>query len=199
MNLEKYNEIVSGKLEKISWEDYTEVSIATLPILAESYGLEKPMPILDKVHCILGIVSETSELINAIENNDKINIGEEIADKFWYISALSFLEGVTFDLNNKSSFGQYDLETILKSDSNLIDLIKKELAYRKINDAEILFEVTNQIEALKVLMVIHDIDLEVILANNIRKLYARYKGKFDNHLANNRNLENERKELGKNM
>jgi len=48
---------------------------------------------MNLLHMVIGIHSEYDELFTAIENKDKVNIGEEIADHFWYIAGFCSFKG----------------------------------------------------------------------------------------------------------
>lgn len=59
---------------------------------------------VDVIHAILGIFTESTELLEALHNYiedgqpvDGVNIKEEVGDLFWYIAILCRLFGFTFD------------------------------------------------------------------------------------------------------
>lgn len=176
-------------------ETYQQETKRTLPDL----GSEK----LNLAHMVLGIFSEEAELTKAIVNDDTVNIGEEVADKFWYISNYCNLRGYSirelYEWRNEwidEIAEETDCE--IYGTSCLQDLIKKNLAYNKPIDLnkEILY-LKMVLSGLSDLITEADLDLETILENNINKLKVRFPEKFTEELALNRNLEEERKELEK--
>lgn len=165
--------------------------------------LAMPMKILDRVHMILGMLSELHELDAAMQKGDKVGIGEELTDIMWYCMNYAYIIGASIeeiDMQNpvdKLGSDFYDLASAI---SQLSDANKKYLAYKRpidpINDVKYLMIVINiTLNIYKS----EDIDPSINLQNNIDKLRVRFPHKFDIVLAQeeNRNLINERKELEK--
>jgi len=155
---------------------------------------------LDLAHMVLGVHSEFHEFQDAIENNDPVNIGEEIADKFWYISNhCNFRNYSLQELYDQTAPVNSTTRPLSYYTSKWQDILKKEIIYNKqINLVEEKIQIVSILSILKHAIKTFNLDLEVILENNINKLKIRYPDKFSEDLANNRDLESERKELEKN-
>lgn len=157
----------------------------------------------DMLHCAIGICSEQGEMLEAINKGDLVNIGEEIADQMWYISNLATFQDfcmcelvIIKTLMNPSEKQAIDNSIIYSSE--LIDFFKKSIFYnRELDKAKVRQSIHLMTQNLSDLCLIFDIDFEKILNNNIAKLRIRFPEKFTNELAENRDLESERKELEK--
>jgi len=157
---------------------------------------------LDLCHMVLGIGSETEELYKAMVTNDKVNILEEIIDKFWYIANYcTFREYNLEELyNDRYSFTEesWEVQTeveIIKF-SKLQDYIKKYIAYNKEINRELEQNALKGILwSLDEVLCQEELNLKEGLEKNINKLKVRFPEKFDENLAKNRNLELERKTL----
>lgn len=191
---------------KLTIEEYQPLTQRTCPDLGSLYyGLLEFKPedskiLADKLnlsHMVLGMGSELSELDDAYDKEDQVNIAEEGADIMWYVG-------------NYCNLRQINLKAVLnlvKEDEEdkgldwfiheLTDLVKKFMAYGKHIDTGkevlyirgIVFNVITLFETYE--------DFEKALFNNIEKLRVRYPEKFTEENALNRNLEAERKELEK--
>ena len=167
-------------------KNYQEQAKRTCPTL----GSEQ----MDLAHMVLGIHSEFNEYIDGIVNENQVNIGEEIADMWWYLANYCTFRGYSLDeLSNEKEPNDYQL---VYWTSKLQDIVKKYVAYGKVIDVEkektilrsLLFSMIDCISD-------SDIILEDILETNIAKLRVRYPEKFTTELAINRDLENENKAL----
>lgn len=88
-------------VELLDW--YQEQTKRTCPDLgSEAINLS---------HMVLGICSEYSEYLLAESNKDDVNLKEEIADKFWYIS-------------NYCNFRNHSLSELWKESENLLLFIR---------------------------------------------------------------------------
>lgn len=156
-------------------------------------------------HMVMGIFSEFSEYLNAKLSGDDVNLSEEIADMFWYISNYCNLRNyVLSDLWEKTESVSDDLRDNITTTkfiftlSELQDIVKKNLAYNREIDAK--KEVVLLISLLLTIRSLWEntnFDLEKSLENNINKLRIRFPDKFSEDLANNRDLKSERTELEK--
>jgi len=179
-------------------KEYQQQSKRTCPNLSDNLAV-------DLAHMVLGMNSEISELEEAFEKNDLINVSEELADNFgWYMANYctfrhldysTLFNGVEymFDLNNKEL-----IEHTYNILSKLQDLIKKNLAYKK--EIKEYLEIEYLEELAKICFSfckLNNIDFNKALENNINKLLVRFPIEFTETLANNRDLESERKELEK--
>lgn len=156
---------------------------------------------LNLSHMVMGMCTELPELEDAIINKDITNIGEELADIYWYIA-------------NYETFRGYKTETVkrlvginsggvvlgvgkLYRDIGLLqDIIKKYVAYNKEIDTIIEEELLHVIKYnLSMMFKLYELNESEYLQKNIDKLIARYPDKFTEHDAVNRDLETERKIL----
>lgn len=158
---------------------------------------------LDLCHCVLGMMSELEEYIQAVDNQDVINISEEITDvNFYLVNYMSFrgIE-IKIEYTPKVKLDKQVLYNMLVLEiSGLSDLVKKHIAYNKeIDIQKELLAVFRILITLSELYFAHDIDMEKSLQNNVDKLLIRFplQEGFSTEKANNRDLESERKELSK--
>lgn len=174
---------------KLEW--YQEQTKRTLPNLGNDS--------INLAHMVLGMFSEYSELLDATALNDKVGIGEELADKFWYLSNYCNLRGYSLSDLVEDSKHNDPKKSYLFYLSEIQDLVKKKLAYNKdINKTVEYTLLVNYISRLIELVKYHDLDVEVILENNINKLKIRFPDKFTEENAKNRNTKAERVVLEKN-
>lgn len=213
---------IEKKYEALTFKDYMSLSIRTMPTVLE--GLTKHTTInvnetgkpsldtmdyienifmaADRIHMAAGVVSETLELLDA---TDRINVGEELADKCWYLSGLLFLNNhravnhlfnFKFETNFDGSIPKWNdlLKQLALLDHKIIDSAKKELAYN--SDNNIINEVIEDyLVLINEFANLFKIDMNEALANNINKLYVRFPDKFTQENAIYRNIEAERKVL----
>lgn len=160
---------------------------------------------LNAAHMIMGMVSELNELFDAIHNEDKVNIGEELTDQHWYLANYCLLYGINYDLINELTatevfIGDYQdiFNELTHTISSLTDVEKKLLAYKKPVSQELRIEGIKAVFiALKACYVYYDLDISKCLENNIAKLRIRFPEKFDADKAINRDHNAERIELEK--
>ena len=174
----------------MTFKEYQKQSKRTCPSLASDK--------IDLAHMALGIFSEHNELLSAAIKEDNINLGEELADKFWYISNYCTFRGydLEYEWENRQDFKEKpDLnqcDSYIYSLSELHDLVKKYLAYSK--ERNILRQILFYID---IYLDMNDVEIERILENNINKLKIRFPNKFTEENAINRDLVSERIELEK--
>lgn len=154
---------------------------------------------LDLSHMALGLMSE---LVEYNEADDGVSRREELADIMWYITNYCNLRGYDLYPLAESSINIFAEEKnfftkLTLHISSLSDLVKKYVAYGKKIDKD--FE-KNLIGSLTELIVTSPMfDSERDLQNNIDKLKIRYPEKFTIQNAINRDLEQERRELEKEL
>ena len=154
---------------------------------------------LDLSHMTLGLMSE---LVEFKEATDEVNEREELADIMWYIANycnlrgydLSFLVESSIDIfaEEKDFFTKLTLHI-----SALSDLVKKYVAYGKKINIVLEMEFISSLTGLIITSSIFNSERD--LQNNIDKLKVRYPEKFTTENAINRDLEQERKELEKEL
>ncbi len=176
-------------------QEYQQQSKRTCPNLSDNLAV-------DLAHMVLGINTELSELEEAIEKKDKINIGEEIGDINWYVSNYCTFRSIDFNqLYHDSTSKPHSINalmTLYKTTSELQDLVKKNLAYKKEIPVGLeYYYLSVIIRATLQIMVQESLDIYKFLDNNISKLKIRFPEKFSETAANNRDLESERKQLEK--
>ena len=153
---------------------------------------------LDLSHMVLGMCSEVSELQDAIINQDRTNIGEEIADIEWYLSNYFRFREWDYDIKTDNIFYKPKIKSLNYSISNLQDVIKKFIAYDKEIDQEYEYQLLTAIfTEVQLLYKRFDLDGNAWRSKNIEKLKKRYPEKFTTQNALNRDLEAERKILEK--
>ena len=200
MGQSKNHKIIKMINAKMNIERYQQLTQRTLPDLG-TYNL-------NIAHMIFGLNSEMNELYDA---KDSVNAGEELSDTAWYISNYANFTGLKlnkiyyFSIQKKNvkwyftrlfSSKKSLLIKLGAAISKLTDLEKKELAYKKQVDAE-----KRQVMVKDILIALDNcyqyFNINVLdsLQKNIDKLKARYPEKFTEELANNRNLDLERKIL----
>lgn len=176
-------------------EEFREEVKRTMPDLGSE--------LLNRIHMSMGMASEISELLDAIDTNDQVNISEELSDVLWYacndLTIHNFktpeLQSL-LDITNTHETNLFRINTLVKCISALVDLDKKELAYNKSQDTEHRNNLLdNIIMSVEFIAKIFNINMNESRDKVIRKLRKRYPEKFDETLAKERNLEAERKEL----
>lgn len=142
------------------------------------------------LHGAIGIVTELGELSEAIQKDDKVNIGEEIADIMWYLAI--FDRHYNLEQDEAREEVEVDDDLFIAA-SELLDVFKKKLYYnRDIDGSKVLLNVNFIHDCVYSLCDAYDLDIYQLRAKNIEKLQARFPEKFTVELANNRNLEVER-------
>lgn len=202
----------------MNFQEYQTLSPRTLAPIGEVYGIDyKAMTFADNQdaveelavaaehsHMALGMTTEIVELVEAIENADETNIGEELADITWYVSGELYLRKKTSNYDfSQICWTEHDTSTeeLLLSLTCKIsiysDYTKKFLAYRKDASEKIdmVFSLDSICQLVHMIAYKFDINMEEQLDKNIRKLQKRFPDKFTIDQANNRNLDAERQEL----
>lgn len=193
-------------------------------------GRKDATGILDHLHMRIGMVGEYSELISAIAKKDDNNILEELVDQLWYIandinlkkdrkelsdSLYTYLSLFEFRRERLEVSGIYKYPELspgiplsgiilnIYITSILIDLVKKQFAYGKLECDNIVEEVYaglmyDLLVSINNIVYDHNVssstelDLEVGMDRVIAKLKQRYPDKFDADLAQNRDLQKEK-------
>ncbi len=177
----------------MKFEDYRKINLRTNKWLGS--------PQLDLAHALIGMTSEINELEEAIKKNDEVNISEELSDILWYVSLYLSVRDIP-TLGQSIQIVYQPFPALVRNISLLNDIAKKWIIYNK----EIDQEKENQI-LTTILTIAHNfflsshdnrkVDIERGLQNNIDKLRKRYPNAYSDELAQNRNLEVERRELEK--
>lgn len=161
----------------------------------------------DLSHMALGLGGELSEIFEA---KTLVNKLEEIGDQFWYLSCYCTIRGIAIeDVKNKSERlvqSNFDEELIqngvflhlICNVSKLQDIVKKYTVYNKEIDEEKELELLSKIykNLIDYGYLFNETSLSNVLQKNIDKLRVRYPEKYQDHLAVNRNLDEEYKVLG---
>lgn len=156
---------------------------------------------LQKLHCVVGIMTEIQEMEQGAILGDVVNMKEELGDMLWYIAnydnTISLVEGEdleNFDdaFVNKQQF-LMDVGPLKYSAELLLDLWKKNLYYNTTKHDKLIDDTLAKLK--------HDVvkfcqkagwDITKIMNTNILKLQARYPEKFSTENADNRDLDTER-------
>lgn len=172
----------------MTWNEYLPLAEKTLS--KEFYANKKEEFLL---HSVMGIITELEELI---DSKDVVNMGEEIADIFWYISIIDRELSINLKIENNDNDEQYNILALYKVSSLLMDHLKKKIFYNKEIDTDNFKQLTLDLfNKLCNFCKTNNIDIESILESNIDKLKARYGEKFTSERAINRDLETEREIL----
>lgn len=209
-----YDEYIQGALR-------TESTLLPLNQEVEQRGISNRL-----FHSILGLQTEYTELVEALEKADVINALEEVSDSLWYLAiAYNELQLVPMSIIPVSSFecikNEFEFEyskgsndyvveyvenknILLRTNvSELLDYSKKVLFYGK--EADLTF-IKNKIELINKALfelsyIISDFKdeniVEQIMKVNLAKLKQRYPDKFDGYQAEFRDLDSEREILNK--
>ena len=151
---------------------------------------------LNLAHMVMGMCTELPELEEAFWKEDPVNIGEELADIYWYISNYETFRGYDVSDFEPMKSGAMGIEKLYYDIATLQDIIKKYIAYNKeiniIEERELLKDIKENINHI---FISKRLFREEYLQKNIDKLQARYPEKFTEYDAVNRDLDKERKIL----
>jgi len=141
---------------------------------------------LDLSHMVLGINSEINELEDAVKIKDIVNVGEEIADMYFYLQNYLTFRNRTIDFSTNiivDSDSKTLLSLLYKESSLLNDLVKKYIAYGK--------EIKESEEDICL------IQINRLLLSFLNKYNLSLSDVLDRNIENalNRDLETERKVL----
>lgn len=157
----------------MNWEKYKSLAARTMLDRGKEHNF---------LHMNAGIGTELFELMDIFKRNyaydkdvDLIHVSEEIGDTFWYEANRERLfPELTFDVK------EYQFNSI------------EDIMY-SIIDFNIMEGSTTPL--LMAMIDYFELDLDLILTKNIKKLKGRFPDKFNTVDALNRNLDNERKIL----
>lgn len=157
------------------------------------------------IHGVLGLVSEQQEVLDA---KDKVNLGEELGDRFWYHALTSCAlrdagETACPIVSALSAPPTVGRATQTEADAKLADLSKRLMCYSKKPTVDALFlAAMDSVLATMHIANANDLDCFVIMQANINKLYARKVDalkKAQQMGDMNRDLANERTVLEKSL
>jgi hypothetical protein len=180
------------------FKEYRKLTTRTLPDLGSL--------VLNSVHMSMGFCSETYELVEAVHKEDRVNAGEEIGDKLWYLA--NYINVNTLDIElefntspitvSHSGITEDDGTNFFIIESELLDFDKKFLAYGRERDkCSMTTLVYKLFTAYNNLLINFDLDPSQVMSKNIAKLYVRFSNKFTEEDANNRDLQAELEVLSK--
>ena len=157
------------------------------------------------LHSGLGMSSELAELEVALDKTDwdLVNISEESGDILWYIAvavnALGFdhNEISSFEVSKKEGYALRDsVNTTVWAVGEFNDLLKKHLFYgRELNTDKLKQNLQQMCMAVSAICIYCDKTPGQTRETNIAKLKVRFKDKFTEAAALNRDLDTERKIL----
>lgn len=182
-----------------SYEEYRFLAAATMPDLG-SYDK-------NQLHMNMGIMTEIGELADGFKKQmaynkplDLINVSEEWADIMWYVAGKKTIvskaypdsvDDFVFEVNSESTdFYRQNFKNDKKESH--VALIAPAVFLNALYSPNGMWKFLNFMDYLGDRL---GIDKMQALTNNINKLHFRYKGKFDEYLAQNRDLDTERKIL----
>mgnify|MGYP001167364184 FL=1 len=175
----------------MTYNEYQNLAVRTCKVYDDNN--------MNLLHMAVGLHSEYTELGDAILKEDKINIGEEIADHMWYLAVYCHFAAIPFDVvvfwDEVPCTDHLSMLT-----SKFVDVVKKKAIYGnrepKVWDLERKL-ITNIISKLFTIAYAFDLDMPKLLENNIEKLKVRFPEKYTDLSANNRNLDAEYEQLKK--
>lgn len=162
---------------------------------------------LNMAHMALGFASELGELQECLckgetqEDLNLVNLGEELGDKMWYAGNWANYRGYKLDDSVfETPFIYTPYDHLMIDGGNLADYAKRWLAYgQKIEDQKKAKDewivLSQYISAIQTIASINGLNIEIIMAKNIAKLYKRYPDNFSEDKAIIRDLEEELKVL----
>jgi len=171
-------------MNKTTIENYQERALRTMVSLGSKA--------IDGAHMALGLTTEYIELEDGINKDDLPNIREEHGDILWYVANECTIYKLSFKSICKKAINSGGVFKL----GDIVDLHKRELAYGKEIDANVLEELI--IEAVAWLIFVaesYNFTFESSLERNIDKLIQRFPDKFTQEAALTRDLDKERKIL----
>ena len=158
---------------------------------------------LNLAHMALGLSTELGELVNCIGTElkvrvDRVNLGEEIGDLYWYIANYCNLQDIAppDELTINSLPNYKAMELLISSIADLNDLVKKFVAYNRPIEKSVELEAIYDIySSLNLLEEVYKLNGAELRAANIEKLRVRYPHKFTEEAAINRDIDKERQTL----
>ena len=193
MNITEYREKTKRTLPNLGFDKETQL----IPIVS--------IEIADKLnlsHMALGLAGEIGELVNCIGTElkntiDKPNLIEELGDLWWYFANYCNMRNRPIPDNVKIVIeSDLALDLLLTSIADLVDLVKRFMAYNKeIDTTKELETIYNITAALTMLEELYGISGSEIRERNINKLIVRYPNRFNDIDAIDRNYKEERNTL----
>lgn len=170
----------------MNFDQYQKESKRTMPDLGSLQ--------LNLAHLALGLGSEISELQEAIENDDRVNIGEELTDIMWYHSNYCTLREIKLEEQENEDY--YNIMDLVHCIAEIQDIIKKFIAYGRKIDTELESGLIARLSSILYSMY-EDMELnqKECLQANIDKLYERFPDGYSDKKALNRDTDAERKIL----
>jgi hypothetical protein len=164
------------------------------------------------VHAVLGLTSEHVELLEAMANNDAVNVAEEITDMDWYGGAAGRvlypdIDALVSAHDKAASMHDAQLPAggISVIFSQMADDAKRYIYYKPLDEWQPLLEseygekLRSRLNVLWTSIANIRRSLNINPAEsrhkNLTKLHSRYGHKFDSFRAYNRDLDAERKIL----
>lgn len=180
-----------GEAKKLSWEEYKDLAAVT-----ESPNFHYENFKVTTLHGIIGIQTESAELLEAVQDKIHINIKnvrEEIGDILWYISAVVRAENIEINIQQEEFLSIYPIVTRIQILAGiLVDVAKKGIFYGKEPDMNLVSETIKiLIQLINKICSYYDWDIEEVMAENIKKLKKRYPEQFTSYYSEVRLDKNE--------
>lgn len=205
------------KFQKLAMRTFPDLGSHKADLIHMSFGLNTEMNELEDAFKKRDIVNVSEELADMmwyfacyifIRNENDSEIGDSDYHRV-AITLTNFIDigdsyntsnvlGRIFNFFTKQHSTKKHIKLLYYNISLLQDPIKKffvyNQAYNKETEIELLLKI---LVSIRTIYYIQNLDFEKSLMNVIDKLIKRFPEKFTEHLAQNRNLEAERKELEK--
>lgn len=154
------------------------MSLQEYQLLTSRTNADLGSPAINAAHCVLGIVGEWYEFLEALEDNDGVEIIKEGGDVCWYLSEIANIFGITLEIkiDEDNSFNYHQ--------SRLAEQIKKFLAYGKqVNIADVEKNLNGMLSHIYVKFLNLGIPMSIVYTTNTTKLQKRFPEKFEAALA----------------
>lgn len=180
MTLNEYQVLAARTLplELIKLHVETDSNVAAM--IQKKYNLS---------HMVIGLASEGSELEDAIVTHNKINMGEELGDKAWYLAGICTI--MNWKLEELKIYSSSVHTELFHIESLICNNVKRYMAYDKEDSEKLKNLITKYIAAMISFCKHFQLDFEVVLEKNIKKLQIRYKDRYTDEEAITRDLDAE--------
>ena len=195
--MQSYNHIFKlNKMEKLLITQFTKKFLRTW----KGHELLE----MNLYHSVMGMISEVNELEESIQNKDSVNICEESSDIFYYLVVYCYYRGIPIEsLKNhlvsvvsEPDMSKASIEVLYTSLSVLSDIVKKMNEYHKEPDYRLEKDTLDTIfTCINYFTGTQRKTIEECAEKLNNKLLVRYPIAFNEHDANNRNLEEEYEQL----
>jgi len=187
-------------------KEYTSLALSTKSPFFYNKSVD-----VDLLHAIMGLVTESGELEEAISENkiDEVNIKEEFGDLLWYLAIgyNSLGEDISERLQDYTGEDlRLEISNCIKNAGHLMDVCKRAFYYGReedefgnekppVDNVKVLYHLDEILFAVIRGLSIYKTPIEEVMDKNIRKLEKRFPNKFSTGSAYIRDIRKEREIL----